>query len=129
MSTVSDDDAVGYGRPPKAHRWKKGRSGNPKRRRRSKAPEPTVAIIDKLLAAPVPIALNGETKNVPAIEAIVLQLMQKEMAGSAQAARTLLKYREFASHDGEKRLEVIFIESDYTKALSGQSGGPGNGND
>ena len=128
MSAVSDDDAVGYGRPPKAHRWKKGRSGNPKRRR-SKAPEPTVAIIDRLLAAPVPIALNGETKNVRAIEAIVLQLMQKEMAGSAQAARTLLKYREFATQNGEKRPEVIFVESDYTKALSGQSGGPGNGND
>lgn len=30
----SDDDKVGYGRPPKRHRFKKGQSGNPKGRRR-----------------------------------------------------------------------------------------------
>ena len=65
----------------------------------------------------------------PAIEAIMLQLMQKEMAGNARAARTLLKYREFATQNGEKQLEVIFVESDYTKALSGQSAAPGGGND
>ena len=128
MSAGSDNDAVGYGRPPKAHRWKKGQSGNP-RRRRSKPPESTVATIDRLLAAPVPITFSGETKRVPAIEAIVLQLLQKEMAGNARAARTLLKYREFAAQNDEKQREVIFVESDYTKALSGQSGAPGGGND
>ena len=128
MSATSDNDAVGYGRPPQARRWKKGQSGNP-RRRRSKPPESTVAMIDRLLAAPVSIIVNGETERVPAIEAIVLQLLQKEMAGNARAARTLLKYREFAAQNGEKQLEVIFVESDYTKALSGQSGAPGGGND
>jgi hypothetical protein len=128
VSAASNDDAVGYCRPPKAHRWKKGRSGNA-RQHRSKAPEPIVTLIDGLLAAPVPITMNGETKRVRRIEAIMLQLIQKQMAGNAEAARTLLKYREFASQNGEKRLEVIFVESDYTKALSGQSGGPGNGND
>lgn len=81
------------------------------------------------MGAPVPITLNGETKKVPAIEAIVLQLIQQEMAGNARAARTLLKYREFANQTGEKRLEVIFIESDYTRTLSGQSETPGDGND
>lgn len=120
--------AAGQGRPPKAHRRKKGQSGNP-RRRRPKAPESTLALIDRLLAAPVPITFNGETKRVPAIEAIVLQLMQKEMGGDAQAARALMKYRAFAHQNAEKRLEVIFIESDYTRALSGQSEACGGGND
>ena len=128
MSAGSDNDAVGYGRPPKARRWKKGQSGNP-RRRRSKPPESTVAMIDRLLAAPVRITFNGETKRVPAIEAIVLQLLQKEMAGNARAARTLLKYREFAAQNREKQREVFFVESAYTKALSGQSGAPRGGND
>jgi Family of unknown function (DUF5681) len=128
MSAASDDFRVGYGRPPQAHQWKKGQSGNPRRRKR-KAPESTVAMIDRLLAAPVPITVNGEIMSVPAIEAIVLQLMQKEMAGSAPAARALLKYREFANQNGEKRLQVIFVESDYTKALSAQSVAPGGGRD
>jgi hypothetical protein len=86
-----------------------------------------LAMIDRLLAAPVPITLNGETKRVPAIEAIVLQLMQNEMAGDARAARTFMKYREFASQNVQKRLEVTFTESDYTRALSGLSKAPGGG--
>jgi hypothetical protein len=91
--------------------------------------ESTLALIDKLLAASVTITFNGETKRVPAIEAIVLQLMQKEMAGDAHTARTLLKYREFANQNADRRLEVVFVESDYTRALSGESEKPRGGND
>ena len=29
MTGPSEGDAVGYGRPPKNTRWKKGQSGNP----------------------------------------------------------------------------------------------------
>jgi hypothetical protein len=121
--SAPSDHPIGCGRPPKARQWKKGQRGNPTERRPN-APESTLALIDRLLVAPVPITLNGETKKVPAIEAIVLQLMQKEMAGNPQAARTLLKYREFANQNADKRLEVIFVESDYTRALSGQSEEP-----
>lgn len=128
MSRPADDYAIGYGRPPKAHQWKKGQSGNPKRRR-PKALESALALIDRLLVAPIPITLNGETTSVPAIEAIVLQLMQQEMAGNVRAARTLLKYREFAYQNGDRRLELIFIESDYTKALSGRPGASGGRHD
>lgn len=83
MSAPSDHP-IGYGRPPKAHQWKKGQSGNPTGRR-PKAPESTLVLIDGLLAALVPIRFNGETKRVPAIEAIVLQLMQS--AGSVGCRR------------------------------------------
>jgi hypothetical protein len=34
MSDDRVDEAVGYGRPPKQHRFKKGQSGNPKGRPR-----------------------------------------------------------------------------------------------
>jgi hypothetical protein len=33
MIAQKEDDAVGYKRPPKAYRWKKGQSGNPGRKR------------------------------------------------------------------------------------------------
>ena len=33
MSAPQDDDVVGYKRPPKASRWKKGECGNPGRKR------------------------------------------------------------------------------------------------
>ncbi len=34
MSAPQDDDAVGYKRPPKAFRWKKGQCGNPSQKRK-----------------------------------------------------------------------------------------------
>ena len=52
-----------------------------KRRRRSQHCESTIAIIDRLLANNVSITINGETKRLPVAEAIVLQLLQKAMAG------------------------------------------------
>lgn len=115
-----DDSRTGYGNPPKEYRWKKGQSGNP-RRQRVKPPESTVAMIDRLLAAPVHMTINGEAKKVIALEAIVFQLLQKEMSGNQQAARTLLKYREFASRNSRKKLEVTFVDNPYTNALSGKS--------
>ena len=118
---IEDDDSrAGYGNPPKEYRWKKGQSGNP-RRQRAKPPESTVAMIDRLLATPVHMTINGEAKKVAALEAIVFQLLQKEMSGNQQAARILLKYREFASRNIKKRLEITFVDNPYTNALSSKS--------
>jgi hypothetical protein len=107
VNTPSDDYRIGYRRPPREPRWKKGQSGN-SRRRKPKRPESTVAIIDRLLLAPVQITLNGETKKVSALEAIVFQLLQKAMSGSGRAFRALLRYQEFASHNLEKKLELTY---------------------
>jgi hypothetical protein len=115
-----DDSRTGYANPPKEHRWKKGQSGNP-RRQRAKPPESTVAMIDRLLAMPVHLTINGEAKKVTALEAIIFQLLQKEMSGNQQAARTLLKYREFASRNTKKKLEITFLDNPYTNALSSKS--------
>jgi len=114
---TEDDSPTGYGSPPKQHRWKKGQNGNP-RRQRVKPPESTVAMIDRLLAAPVHITINREAKKVTALAPVVFQLLQKEMSGNQQAARTLLKYREFASRNSRKKLEVTFVDNPYTDALS-----------
>ena len=119
MNVPPDNYEVGYKRPPLRTRWKKGQSGNP-RRRKYKAFESTVATIDRLLLTPVQISLSGETRKVPALEAIICQLLQKAISGSARASRVLLKYQEFASQHGEKKLELTFVDSAYTRALATQ---------
>jgi hypothetical protein len=119
MSTPSDEDRVGYGRPPRESRWKRGQSGNP-RRRTPKRPESTVATIDRLLLTAVQITLNGETKKVSPLEAIVFQLLQKAMSGNGRAFRALMKYQEFANLNLEKKLELTFVDSDYTRAFATQ---------
>jgi len=118
MSAGDEDDLVGYRQPPKVHRLKKARGGNPIRRRMKVASESTLAMIDRLLTAPVSIKVNGETKRIPVVEAIILQLMQKDMAGHARAGRVLAKYRDFMIQNSNRQLRVVYVETDYTKALA-----------
>ncbi len=106
-----DDEKVGYRRPPRGTRWKKGQSGNPRKKPRSE--ESVVDLIDRLLLQEVRLMLNGEVKNVTALEAIVSQLQLKEMDGSARASKILLKYRAFASEHAEKQFRLIFEDSEH----------------
>jgi Family of unknown function (DUF5681) len=113
---TADEYPVGYGRPPLKSRWKKGQSGNP--RKKPKRQETAVGLIDKLLLSPVKLTVNDEPQTITALGAIVLQLQLKEMSGNARASRVLLKYKEFASQHTERRVELIFVDGDYTRAIS-----------
>jgi hypothetical protein len=97
------------------------------RRRRSARREGALAILDRLLTSPVSITVSGELKQVSAVEAIVLRLLQKAMSGSLRACQALSKYQEFASRHSSKSLELIFAESEYTKALAAFISGTDDG--
>jgi hypothetical protein len=108
MTSPSDEYKVGYGRPPLRTRWKNGQSGNP--RKKPKRQESIVETVDRLLLSPVQLTIDGVTERIPALRAIVSQLQQKEIAGSARASRVLLNYKEFANQYAEKQLQLIFGE-------------------
>jgi hypothetical protein len=104
------DDAyqVGYGRPPKETRWKKGQSGNagPKRKSGSVA---TVEIIDRLFGTPVEIVENGVVRKVSTLEAILMRLWAAEMSGSKRAGRVRLQFLELVPRNDKER-EIIIEE-------------------
>src|ERR1700730_13957132 len=107
MTTLPPDhEKVGYGRPPRGTRWRKGQSGNP--RKKPKLTETVIELIDRLLLQELALTLNGEVKTVTALEAIISQLQLREMAGSARASKILLKYRAFATQHAEKKFQLIF---------------------
>jgi hypothetical protein len=83
--------------------------------------------MDRLLARPVSITMNGETIQVSAKHAIILQLLQKAISGSIRAWRALLKYEEFAHRFSEKALEVSFVDNDYTTTFANLLGRSENG--
>ena len=116
MSAQSDDDLIGYKRPPRKTRWKKGQSGNSRKRR--KRSESALATVDRLLLASTPITLNGNATRVTAIEAIVFQLLRKSMSGNARACRALLKYKKFVSQNMKKKVDLTFVDSGYTQAVA-----------
>ena len=82
------DDQVGYGRPPKTTRFKKGQSGNPKGRPKGSLNVATVLI--KTLCEKVVINQNGQRKTVTKLEAAFKQLANKALSGDIRALRLLL---------------------------------------
>jgi hypothetical protein len=125
MTTPPDDYTVGYGRPPLETRWKRGESGNPRKKPRRQ--ENIVEILDRLLLSSVNVTLNGETKRVSALEAIISQLQVKEMSGHASSSRILLRYRAFAGQHAEKVFQLIFVDSQSTPAVSDTISGDDRG--
>jgi uncharacterized protein DUF5681 len=117
MIAPPDDVEVGYGRPPLHTRWKKGQSGDP-RKRKPKRPETTVDLLDRLLTSNVAITFNGEPRTVTTLGAIVLSALQKAISGDMRALSTLAKYQEFAARNGDRKLELIFADNHYTQSFS-----------
>jgi hypothetical protein len=103
-----------------------GRKDN-RQPRRTAHQATTLEIIDRLLIRQVSISLQGEPKHVPAAEAIMLQIMQKGLAGNVRAWSALLKYQEFANNRTDKSVGVTFVENGYTRAFARSSSGGDDG--
>jgi hypothetical protein len=73
------------------------------------------------------ITLNGEEREVTAIQAIVYQLLQKAAAGDGHAERVLLRYEELAAHRAEVPLQIEFLDNDYTQTLATSAPEAGHG--
>jgi hypothetical protein len=77
-------------------------------RRRSDRSQSTLEIIEGLLDRPVSISVNGEQTQASALQAIMLQLVQKVLGGSTRASRTYLQYQEFAARRSTKTIQFQF---------------------
>ncbi|HVH86182.1 MAG TPA: DUF5681 domain-containing protein [Terriglobales bacterium] len=75
-----DNDDVGYGRPPKHSRLKKGQSGNPKGR--PKGSLNLANVLARELRERVVITENGRRKTITKLEAAVKQIVNKSAASS-----------------------------------------------
>jgi hypothetical protein len=117
MSSDGDEDRTGYGKPPKHTRWKDGESGNPERRY-PKRVETTVELIDRLLLKPVDITVGEKSRRVTTLEAILFRLWQKEVHGDSRALKIRLKYQEFARQFSKPRVEIVFVDNEYTTAFA-----------
>lgn len=124
-----DEDYVGYGHPPKQHRFVKGQSGNKKGRPKGSKNYSTV--MRELLQTPVTIMKDGKKKTIPLVEAAGIKLGNKALGGDIRAILELLnKAQEFevsAEHtartsttDDEAALEV-FVQRIKSGAYTEQS--------
>jgi Family of unknown function (DUF5681) len=109
LRAPDDDYEVGYGRPPKETRWKKGQSGNAGLKKRRPASVGTVEIINRLFGKPIEIVEKGVVREVSTLEAILMRLWAAEMSGSKRAGSVRLQFLELVPKDDKKR-EIIIEE-------------------
>ncbi|MEE4236049.1 MAG: DUF5681 domain-containing protein [Anderseniella sp.] len=91
MSDQNDEDAyeVGYGRPPKSTRFRKGQSGNPKGR--PKEARGVLASLKRELDSPITIREGNREVRVSKAEAMAKRVIASALKGDQRVVLTLLK--------------------------------------
>jgi hypothetical protein len=82
------DYEVGYGKPPRHTRFKKGQSGNPRGRPKGSKNLPT--LLTEALNEPVVIAENGRRRKITMRQAIIKQLVKRSATADLRAMKILL---------------------------------------
>lgn len=116
---MADNDKIGYASPPKSTRWRKGQSGNPRGRPKSKSEMMTDAA--KILTEPVEArGRDGKIVRLDAIEAGFLSLCKKGLKGHRasliEAIRIMLEVgpaveAQATSEEAEKQEIIDMLES------------------
>ena len=83
MAKDNGDYEVGYGKPPKATRFKKGQSGNPKGR--PKGAKSFAAMAQEAFTRKIKVTTDGQRREVTIIEAILLQLANNAAKGDPRS--------------------------------------------
>ena len=116
---------VGYGKPPAAHQFKPGKSGNPKGR--PKGSGNLLKTVAKQAKRKVTVIENGVEKKMPRFDVMIAAMFSKASKGDVPAARLLthlvLMAKELEGEDlqsgyTEADLAVMLEEADYQMMLA-----------
>jgi len=91
------ETGIGFKKPPKAHSWKKGESGNPKGRKKGSRNKKTIIIrlMEGRLGRKIP-----DPKKLTAQEALLWKAIQKGLAGDSRAMAFAFKRYDDATASG-----------------------------
>lgn len=93
----ADDVTVGYKRPPRHSRFRRGQSGNP--RGREKGVRNFATDVKATLKAPVALTEKGKTRRVSTQEALLLRLKEKALKGDPRALDHIIRLAQSFNDD------------------------------
>ncbi|MBR1153973.1 DUF5681 domain-containing protein [Bradyrhizobium sp. JYMT SZCCT0428] len=95
---AGERDDVGYGKPPREHQFKPGKSGNPKGRPKgAKNPE---TILLELLQQQVGLNERGKARRITILEAIFRRIIEDGLKGNTKSAAFILNRYQAATSGG-----------------------------
>lgn len=107
-SAVQSDYEVGFGKPPQASRFKKGRSGNPKGR--PKGVRNVETIYREVLAMKVRTSVGGQLQTITALKAVIMKQMHKALAGDARTMEAIIEAQIKYAETNDGRLQARELE-------------------
>jgi hypothetical protein len=99
---------VGYGKPPRATRFRKGQSGNP--RGRPRGSRNFASLVEEALAESVVINENGLRRKASNLQVIVKQLVNKAAQGDHRSIQLLMAFIERQQLLGKDGKPLTIIE-------------------
>lgn len=121
---------IGYRRPPKAHQFKSGQSGNPKGRPRGAKSLNTILV--ELLNRKITVQENGRPRRVSIAEALVHGQVHSALKGDRNAVRLIMDaMRALPEPDAQGSTEIPhedqrLIAEALERMLRAKSASPGS---
>lgn len=109
----NDEYDVGYGKPPAATQFQKGRSGNPNGRPRGS--KNLATIVRQAANERVTIVVKGKQRSITKLEAAAKQLANKAAQGDLKAMQMLLP--QLAALDASVVAQPLEVIADDDKAV------------
>ncbi|MGA7883007.1 MAG: DUF5681 domain-containing protein [Terrimicrobiaceae bacterium] len=121
-SDARNSYSIGYGKPPRKHRFQPGQSGNPKGR--PKGAKNTATLLRETLDRKIEVRTGGTPRKITVREAILTRFAENSLKGDTKAAAFLLQRydipaEEHASDTTPEEREILaaYAESYLKKAM------------
>src|SRR5258707_14621982 len=118
-SSAADSNEIGYGKPPKANQFRKGRTGNPRGKRQGE--ENTISAFKRIVSKRVKINDGEKVRTITLAEAVILKncnaAVQKDPFAMSNIFRLAEEAGEFVDITDAKQVGRPLLVPEKVKTM------------